>query len=81
MTFRKFRLCRTPRFKFYRCVVTYLDYEHDGEPSLCRTLHYAVEVRYFERFVQLLEDTFDFFTISRLSILYSPVNRDFYSLI
>lgn len=74
------RKCK-PRFKCYRCVVTYLDYEHDGEPSQCRTLHYAVDVRYFERFVQLLEDTFDFYTISRLSILYSPVNRDFYSLI
>lgn len=78
---RKNRRKHKPRFKCYRCVVYYLDYEHDGERSQCRTLRYAVAVDYYERFVQLLEDTFDFYTISRLSTFFSPVNRDFYSLI
>lgn len=78
---RKNRRKHKPRLKCYRCVVYYLDYEHDGECSQCRSLHYAVAVDYYERFVQLLEDTFDFYTISRLSTFYSPVNRDFYSLI
>lgn len=78
---RKNRRKHLPRLSCYRCVVTYLDYEHDGEPSQCRTLHYAVNVRYYERFLKLMDDTFDFWEISRLSIFYSSVHRDFYSLI
>lgn len=81
MAMRKKRRKHLPRFRCYRCVVTYLDYEHDGMPSQVRTLHYAVVVRYFDRFLRLIDDTFDFYTISRLSTFYSSVNRDFYSLI
>ena len=78
---RKHRRKHLPRFKCYRCVVTYFDYEFDGERSQFRTLHFAVKVDYYARFVQLLEDSFYSFSISRLSTFYSPVNRDFYSLI
>lgn len=70
-----------PRFKCYRCVVTYYDYVFDGERFQSRTLHFAVKVDYYARFVQLLVDSFYSFSISRLSTFYSPVNRDFYSLI
>lgn len=78
---RKNRRKHKHRFKYYLCVVYYLDYEYDGERSQFRTLRYAVAVDYYDCFVQLIEDTFDYCTISRLSTFYSPVNRDFYSLI
>lgn len=78
---RKNRRKHKPRFKCYRCVVTYFDYEFDGERFQSRTLHFAVKVDYYARFVQILEDSFYSFNISRLSTFYSPVNRDFYSLI
>lgn len=77
----KKRRKHSPRFRCYRCVVSYLDYEHDGMPSQVRTLHYAVRVRYIERFRRLMDDTFDFYSISLLSTFYSSVNRDFYSFI
>lgn len=78
---RKNRRNHKSRVKYYRCVVTYYDYEFDGERFNFRTLHFAVAVDYYERFVQLLDATFNCFTISRLSTFYSPLNRDFYSLI
>lgn len=78
---RKNRRQHKPLFKCYRCVVTYFDYEFDGERFQSRTLHFAVAVDYYERFVQLLEDSFLSYSINRLSIFYSPINRDFYSLI
>lgn len=78
---RKNRRKHKPRSKCYRCVVTYFDYEFDDEPFQSRTLHFAVKVDYYARFVQILEDSFYSFNISRLSTFYSPVNRDFYSLI
>lgn len=81
MVMRKKRRKHLPRLRCYRCVVTYLDYEHDGQPSQVRTLHYAVDVRRFDRFCKVIDDTFDFYTLSRLSTFYSSVNRDFYSLI
>lgn len=67
--------------KFYRCVVTYYDNEFCGERFQSRTLHFAVAVDYYARFVQLLEDSFFSYSLYRLSTFYSPVNRDFYSLI
>ena len=78
---RKNRRKHKPRFKCYRCFVTYFDNEFDGERFQSRTLHFAVKVDYYARFVQLLEDSFDSFSISRLSTFYSLVYRDFYSLI
>jgi hypothetical protein len=36
---------------------------------------------YYEHFLELLECTFGFWDIARLGTFYSPVNRDFYSLI
>lgn len=78
---RKGRRQHKPRFKCYRCFVTYFDYEFDGERFQSRTLHFAVAVDYYERFVQLLEDSFLSYSIRRLSTFYSPINRDFYSLI
>lgn len=77
---RKNRRKHKPRFKCYRCVVYYLD-DDDAINATFRSLHYAVAVDYYERFVQLLEDTFEFWDIARLSTFYSSVNRDFYSLI
>lgn len=81
LVMRKNRRKHLPRTRCYRCVVTFYDYEYDGERFLCRTLHFAVAVDYYERFVQMLEGSFYSFTISRLSTFYSPLNRDFYSLI
>lgn len=81
MVMRKNRRKHLPRYKYYRCVVIYYDYVFDGERFQSRSLHFAVAVDYYERFVQMLEDTFDSFTISRLSTFYSPLNRDFFSLI
>ena len=81
MIMKKNRRKHLHRFRCYRCVVIYLDYVHDGLPSQVRTLHYAVDVRYFDRFLRLIDDTFDFYTISCLSTFYSSVNRDFYSLL
>lgn len=78
---RKNRRKHLPRTRCYRCVVTYYDYEFDGERFNFRTLHFAVAVDYYERFVQMLDASFNCFTISRLSTFYSPLNRDFYSLI
>jgi hypothetical protein len=78
---RKNRRLNKPRFKCYRCLVTYFDYEFDGERFQSRTLHFAVKVDYYASFVQLLENSFLSYSISRLSTFYSPVNRDFYSLI
>lgn len=69
-----------PRFKCYRCVVYYL-YDEDSINSPLRSLHYAVHVGYYEHFLELLECTFEFWDIARLSTFYSSVNRDFYSLI
>lgn len=77
---RKNRRKHKPRFKCYRCVVYYLD-DDDAINAPLRSLHYAVAVDYYERFVQLLDDTFEFWDIARLSTFYSSVNRDFYSLI
>ena len=78
---RKKRRKHLLRTMCYRCVVTYYDYGYDGDYFQCRTLHFAVAVDYYERFVQMLEGSFYSFTISRLSKFFSPLNRDFYSLI
>ena len=78
---RKKRCKRFPPIRCYRCVVTYLDYEHDGEPSHVRTLHFGVDVRYFESFCKFIDDNFDFYTISPLNTFYSSEYRVFFSLI
>lgn len=78
---RKNRCKHQSRFKCYRCLVTYSDSEFCGERFLSRTLHFAVAVDYYKRFVQLLDDSFYSYSIRRLSTFYSPINRDFYSLI
>ena len=77
---RKNRRKHKPRFQCYRCVVYYLDGEDPINAPL-RSLHYAVHVGYYEHFLKLLECTFESWDIARLSRFYSPVNRDFYSLI
>jgi hypothetical protein len=77
---RKNRRKHKPRFKCYRCVVYYLDGE-DSINAPLRSLHFAVHVGYYEHFLELLECTFGFWDIARLGTFYSPVNRDFYSLI
>lgn len=77
---RKNRRKHKPRFKCYRCVVYYLaDGDHVNAPF--RTLHFAVAVGYYEHFLELLENTFEFWDIARLATFYSSFNRDFYSLI
>ena len=78
---RKNRRKHKSRVKCYRCVVVYYNYEFDGERFRSRTFDIAVAVDHYARFVQLLEDSYFTYSISRLSICYSPVNRDFYSLI
>lgn len=77
---RKNRRKHKPRFKFYRCVVYYLDGD-DAINAPFRSIHFAVAIGYYAQFLELLENTFEFWDIARLSTFYSSVNRDFYSLI
>ena len=71
---------RKPRFKYFRCIVYCLDGDGAINAPL-RSLHFAVAIGYYEHFLELLECTFEFWDIARLSTFYSSVNRDFYSLI
>lgn len=80
MVMRKKRRKHLPRLRCYRCVVYYLAGDDPINAPL-RSLHYAVAIGYYEHFLELLECTFEFWDIARLSTFYSSVNRDFYSLI
>ena len=61
--------------QFLRCVIMYNDINH------IRSLHFAVNPDYVDKFLTIIRDTFVHPDIHFTDIIYSYDNRDFFSLI
>lgn len=67
---------KKPRLgQFLRCVIMYNDINH------IRSLHFAVNPDYVDKFLAIIHDTFVNPDIQFTDIIYSYDERDFFSLI